>query len=472
MVDLGYVDDPGEDMAKAMVNTEIELKYNLSKVYLSTGRSENALELLLQANTLKEEYRFQIRIVECYKRIKEFDKAFSMLEMIQSQDSDSKKTKSLLLAKADIYKAKGDFQEALRILIQLKDELGNVLSVLKSLGDCYISLKNWKEAKKIFKQCLIIDAHDASSYKALATCELNLKEYESAIESALTATELFYQFPTAHYVLAQALMGIGQYEMAARSFEVALTMRPSFTAAKIALEKLYKGHPIQRSDLFQEVLVERGDAKDIQSKLDSRVKKAAGAKSYKGRKLGEITIVSGLPRSGTSLMMQMLDAAGLAIYQDHVRKADDNNPKGFFEHENVKSLVKKNNWLKDARGKVVKIVSPLIRFLPPPYNYKIIVVKRDAVEVVQSQHKMLVKAGKADASSYPINMEDTLKKQFQSALEWMEKQPNVEFLIIDFKKAIAEPKAVAADVATFLKMDLDLEAMANSSVKELYRNRN
>jgi len=264
-------------MAKAMVNTEIELKYNLSKVYLSTGRSENALELLLQANTLKEEYRFQIRIVECYKRIKEFDKAFSMLEMIQSQDSDSKKTKSLLLAKADIYKAKGDFQEALRILIQLKDELGNVLSVLKSLGDCYISLKNWKEAKKIFKQCLIIDAHDASSYKALATCELNLKEYESAIESALTATELFYQFPTAHYVLAQALMGIGQYEMAARSFEVALTMRPSFTAAKIALEKLYKGHPIQRSDLFQEVLVERGDAKDIQSKLDSTVKKAVGA---------------------------------------------------------------------------------------------------------------------------------------------------------------------------------------------------
>lgn len=472
LVDLGYVDDPGEDMAKAMVNTEIELKYNLSKVYLSTGRSENALDLLLQANKLKEEYRFQIRIVECYKRLKEFEKALSMLNVIKDQDNENKKSKSLQLAEADIYKAKGEFQEALRILIKLKEEVGNVLSILKSLGDCYVSLNNWKEAKKIFKQCLIIDAHDASSYKALATCYFQLKEYENGIESALTATELFYQFPSAHYILAQNLVGIGALEMAARSFEVALTMRPSFTAARLALENLYENHDINKADIFKDVKVEKGAAKDIQSKLGTLADKASGAKSFKGRKLGEITIVSGLPRSGTSLMMQMLDAGGVDIYQDNVRKADDNNPKGFFEHENVKSLVKKNNWLKDARGKVVKIVSPLIRFLPPPYSYKVIVMRRDIVEVVQSQHKMLVKAVKADVDSYPIKMEDTLKKQFQSAITWMDKQPNVEYIIVDFKKAISDPKAVAAEVASFLKKGLNLEAMANSSVKELYRNRN
>ena len=472
LIELGYVEDLGDDMAKAMENTDIELKYNLSKVFLSTGRSPQALELLLEVNGLKPEYRFQIRIVECFKRMKRFEEAIEMLNVVEQEDDENKKVKSLKLARADIFKSQEKYNEALKILIELQNEIGNIPSILKSLGDCYLSLNKWKEAVKTFQQCLVLDAHDASSHKALAMAFLNLKDYEKSIESSLTATELFYQYPAAHFLLGQALVGLGEYEMAARSFEVTLTMRPSFSAARIALDEIYKNHTVDKENLFKDVQVERGDAKNIKSKASQSIDKLSGAKSYKGRKLGSMVVVSGLPRSGTSLMMQMLNSGGVDIYQDNLRTPDENNPNGFFEHENVKALMKGNNWLKDAKGKAIKVVSPLVRFLSPSFTYKVIVMKRDIVEIVNSQHKMLVRAGKAKSDSYPVQMEETLKKQYNSALDWMHKQPNFEVIEIDFTEAINSPDKISETIVNFLGMDLNRESMASSPDKSLYRNRN
>lgn len=472
LVELGYVDDLGEDMAKAMLNTDIELKYNLSKVYLSTSRSQQALELLEEVNKLKEEFRFQIRIVDCLKRLNRFDESLEMLATIERQDTENKKTRSISLARADVFKAKGDYNEALKVLINMQNEIGNVPSILKSLGDCYLSLDRWKDAVKVYSICLTIDAHDASAYKALASAFLNLKEFEKAIEAALTATELFYQFPSAHYILGQALAGLGEFEMAARSFEVVLKMRPAYSAASIALENLYQNNEINRDKLFDNVHVEKGDAKQVQSKASKSLDKSSDAKSFKGRKLGQMVVVSGLPRSGTSLMMQMLAAGGMEIYQDNQRKPDENNPKGFFEHDNIKALMKGNQWQREAKGKALKVVSPLVRFLSPAYSYKVIVMKRDIIEIVNSQHKMLVRAGKSDADSYPIRMEETLKKQYNGAINWMKNQPNFEVMEIDFTEAVNNPKKTSEQVADFLKQDLDRGKMAASSDKSLYRNRN
>ena len=155
------------------------------------------------------------------------------------------------------------------------------------------------------------------------------------------------------------------------------------------------------------------------SKANQSIDKLSGAKSYKRRRLGSIVVVCGLPRSGTSLMMQMLNSGGVDIYQDNLRTPDENNPNGFFEHENVKALMKGNNWFKEAKGKAIKVVSPLFRFLSPSFTYKVIIMKRDIVEIVNSQHKMLVRAGKAESDSYPVKMDKTLKKQYNYAPDWI-----------------------------------------------------
>lgn len=471
LVELGYIDDPGEDMQKAMQNTDIELKYNLSKVYSSTGRPKQALELLEEINALKPTYRFQIRIVDCLKRLEKFDQALKLLQKIEEEDKEGEKKLSLTLVKAEILKDQKDYQGALRILIDLLEKTKNSVVIIKSLADCYANLKNWKEAKKAYLACLDIDKHDATLHRGVALCNLNLKDYEGAIDSALTATELIYQFPTAHFILGKALFEIGEIEMAIQSLEVACSMRPSYTQPRLLLEKIYKTHSFDRTAVFNNVSIEEVDKNTLVSKVLQNELKAANAKSYKGRKLGEIIVVSGLPRSGTSMMMQMLDAAGLEIYSDQVREADENNPKGFFEHEKVKGLAKDNKWLRDANGKVVKVVSPLLRFLPPNFNYKVIVLKRDVREVTLSQHKMLVKAGKAEADSYPMKMERTLEKQYLNSIEWMRKQTYIEFIEIDFSDAVNNPEAVAQRVESFLKKNMDTVKMAKTSDKTLYRNK-
>lgn len=471
LVELGYIDDPGEDMQKAMQNTDIELKYNLSKVYSSTGRPQQAIELLQEINALKPTHRFQIRIVDCLKRLERFDEALELLEHVKSEDKENEKELSLRLVHAEILKDKKDYQGSLRILIELLEKTKNSVVIIKSLADCYANLKDWKEAKKAYLACLEIDKHDATLHRGVALCNLNMKDYEGAIDAALTATELIYQFPTAHFILGKALFEIGEIEMAIQSLEVACSMRPSYTQPRLLLEKIYKKHSIDRTAVFNNVSVEDVDKDSLVSKVLKNELKAANAKSYKGRKLGEITVVSGLPRSGTSMMMQMLNAAGFDIYTDEVREADENNPKGFFEHEKVKGLAKDNKWLRDANGKVVKVVSPLLRFLPPNFNYKVIILKRDVKEITLSQHKMLVKAGKADADSYPMKMEKTLEKQYLNSIEWMKKQPYIEFTEVDFREAISNPLLAAEQVESFLDKKLDTEKMALTTDKSLYRNK-
>src|SRR5215813_2579369 len=103
-----------------------------------------------------------------------------------------------------------------------------------------------------------------------------------------------------------------------------------------------------------------------------------------------IIVVSGLPRSGTSMMMKMLAAGGLPVLVDAIRAADDDNPNGYFEFEPVKQLADgQNEWLTEAGGKVVKIISALLEYLPKSYHYKIIFMERELKEILASQQKML-----------------------------------------------------------------------------------
>jgi hypothetical protein len=184
-----------------------------------------------------------------------------------------------------------------------------------------------------------------------------------------------------------------------------------------------------------------------------------------------IVVVSGLPRSGTSMLMQMLVAGGLNALTDGVRDADDDNPIGYFEHERIKRLQKDNDWLAEAQGKVIKVVAPLISFLPPGQQYRVAFILRDVDEVVRSQQKMLDRLGQKGASMSA----DMLAKQFAMLLERtrsaLEKRFQGEILFIQHRECIASPEKVAADLQAFLAKPLDIEAMANSVNPDLYRNR-
>jgi hypothetical protein len=182
-----------------------------------------------------------------------------------------------------------------------------------------------------------------------------------------------------------------------------------------------------------------------------------------------IIIVSGLPRSGTSLMMQMLAGGGIEILTDAVRTADDDNPRGYLEFEPVKKLKHDRSWLPAARGKAVKMVSQLLYDLPPGERYRIIFMRRDLDEVLVSQEKMLARLGRQAAPR------ERIKRAFETHLEqldgWLAKQPHMTLLPVIYKTLIEAPDAQARRVCDFLGRDLDLEAMASAVDPNLYRNR-
>ena len=189
--------------------------------------------------------------------------------------------------------------------------------------------------------------------------------------------------------------------------------------------------------------------------------------------LGEpLIIVSGLPRSGTSMMMKMLEAGGLPIMTDNVRTADVDNPKGYYEYERVKDLEKETDksYLRDGRGKVLKVISFLLKDLPDDNAYRIIFMRRDLQEVLASQNKMLAHRGEADASDDRA-MADAYLNHLASVRILARKRPNFEMIEVRYDTTVNQPGEAARQVNAFLGGRLDERKMTEVVDAELYRNR-
>ncbi len=191
------------------------------------------------------------------------------------------------------------------------------------------------------------------------------------------------------------------------------------------------------------------------------------------RRYGEpIIVVSGLPRSGTSMAMKMLDAGGIPLITDEVRVPDEDNPKGYFELESVKSLGEQDDksWLVEARGKAVKIISHLLRELPDQHAYRVIFMNRHVQEVIRSQNKMLTRRGE-ELSGDDQNVTTLFEQHLRLIRSWLRKQQNISVLDLHYSNVVREPLQGAAQIVGFLKTDLDQERMASVVDPSLYRNR-
>ena len=184
-----------------------------------------------------------------------------------------------------------------------------------------------------------------------------------------------------------------------------------------------------------------------------------------------ITIVSGLPRSGTSMMMKMLEAGGLELLIDRIRTADADNPKGYYEFERVKQIETDQAWLPEAQGKAVKMISALLRHLPADYRYRIVFMQRYMDEILASQQQMLIRRGEATDRVSDDKMADMFRRHLQQVQDWLAQQPNMDVLYIHYSDVLEEPAAAAEHIARFFGGALDAEAMARVVDPNLYRQR-
>ena len=185
---------------------------------------------------------------------------------------------------------------------------------------------------------------------------------------------------------------------------------------------------------------------------------------------GVITIVSGLPRCGTSMMMKMLEAGGIETVVDNIRKSDEDNPRGYYEFEKVKKIDKDASWLGETRGKVFKMVSMLLYHLPAEHRYKIIFMKRRMEEMLASQKKMLERKG-----IQPKQTDDQITRLYEDHLKdiekWLQSRDHIEVLYVNYNEVLNDPVSNARRVHAFLGDPLEEDEMIRAIDPSLYRQR-
>ena len=274
-------------------------------------------------------------------------------------------------------------------------------------------------------------------------------------------------------------MRLGQSEDARRALETALAQSPVFPAAHKRLARLLSraGDEVASREHWQLARVagqriERFRAGEAPP--DARAARAATSEAASLGTLGEpktlpplgkdeIVIVSGLPRSGTSMMMQMLAAGGLPLLTDERRAADESNPRGYYELEAVKALGAGHGWLSQARGKAVKIVAPLLPHLPAGQRLRVIFMERPLAEVVASQRAMLDRLGKTGAETSHARLAGTFLQQVARVRRLLGHYAGeIHCLSVSYAQALEDPVLIATRVGNFLGMTLDSVSMTQA----------
>jgi predicted AlkP superfamily phosphohydrolase/phosphomutase/tetratricopeptide (TPR) repeat protein len=442
LIELGYVEGPEQSSKEKLQSTKNETDFILAKVYAGSRRHELAipiLERLYKENPSAA--RYGLMLANCYQITRNIKGLREVIEDLRKKEL--KEIPDLDFLEGTLLLFENKPRKALAMLKKAEETISHMPYLHIQIGNVYNRIRRWPDAERAFKTAVSIDVNNAFAYHGLAISYLRQYEYEQAADAVLNAISLSYHFPEAHYHLGEILIHMKDYERSAQAFEVSVAMMPGFKKAHEWLIKLYEEH----------------------LKLPE---KAERSKAFiKERIKGTITIVTGLPRSGTSMMMQMLKAGGMETLTDNIRQNDENNPKGYLEYEQVKKLAQDNSWIHEAEGKTIKVISALLPHLPASYNYKIVFMQRDMTEILKSQQKMLGR----DPNNFPSQLAETFSKQLLKTGSWLAGQPNMEVLYVNYRDIIEQPEEQSENISSFLGNELDTKQMSEAIDRQLYRNK-
>jgi predicted AlkP superfamily phosphohydrolase/phosphomutase/tetratricopeptide (TPR) repeat protein len=374
--------------------------------------------------------------------------------------------------KAQAFAAERKWGEALDCLERVQEaDLVRPMLFLQS-ADLYSRLRQWPEAEKMYAKALEVDPDNPRAHLGMARAALRRRDYPGAADSVLESLQRLYQNPVGHFILGVALAGMGRFDRARDAYRAALSLNPNYPQAHRRLAFLLRrrlNDPVGAAEHFQFLreLRAAGKAAVAGSAAESAanvVEPVAASQSIAMPRLedDEVVIVSGLPRSGTSMLMQMLAAGGLPVLTDGVRPADDDNPRGYFEYEPVKHIMRDRGWLAEARGRAVKVVAPLLHFLPLGLPCRVIFIDRALDEILASQRRMIERQGGPDTGSSAGTAR--LKAQYGRIVlqtkALFDQRPRTRVLRVHRDAILGDPASAAHAIGAFLGGGLDTAAMA------------
>jgi predicted AlkP superfamily phosphohydrolase/phosphomutase/tetratricopeptide (TPR) repeat protein len=534
LVALGYIEPPNENQEKAVADTVRELHYNVARSYMDAGRHLEAvpyLEKLFEG--YPEETRFGLHLVECLQALDRIEQSRQALEAtIKGRIADAEKAREELKewqeehkdqkpedmeekerhairklhARASTNPAAFMMLQGVQLVAENKPQLalpvfrklselmpGNQHAHLRA-GQAMNLLRKWQDAEKCFREVIADDPQSARAHLGLCRALLGLGRKKSAAESALAAVSLQHFNPVGHYLLGLAFLRQGRVPRAVEAFQTAVHQNPNYPEAHRLLAVAYEKYfhdPAKAKSWRQEgneareriAALRSGEMEGDQE--GSAPTRRTMASDEEVLKLGTpiappddvaiadtVVVVSGLPRSGTSMMMQMLMAGGFEACSDDKREADDSNQRGYFEDERVKALGKDNSWLDEAKGKAVKVVAPLLFRLPrgPQHNYRVVFMERDLGEVVRSQRAMLERLEREGTKMADQKLQKVYAEQLRRVKRLLAAS-HMPTLFVGHLDCIQRPAEVAERVRTFLSGELEVAAAAAVVDPSLHRER-
>jgi predicted AlkP superfamily phosphohydrolase/phosphomutase/tetratricopeptide (TPR) repeat protein len=531
LVALGYIEPLGEDRAQAVARSARELRYNLARSYMDADHHAEASLILSDLyDESPDEHRFGLRLAMCYRaldwiaplrsvvermherRVAQAEAAREQLRELErsvaergagpggeaepaAPPSDEERARWRALrsqARVGSYDveylrgyvaaAEGDHEAALAHLLEAERAEPGRPGLHIQIGEAYLQLGRAADAERAFDKASAIDGENPHAHLGLARSFLAQRDAQRAAQAAVRAVGLLYHYPMAHYVLGQALARLRRHDAAAKAFEVAIALNPHFAEAHRKLAGLYARqlsdpdrarHHRQLARAMRRATPpapQPGPARDAPETAPSAAHLGTlGAAPRAGEPF--VTVVTGLPRSGTSMMMQMLAAGGVPVLTDGAREADEDNPRGYYELEAATRLRSEDGWVAGAVGHAFKLVAQLVPRLPAGPHYRLLFMRRDLEEVLASQQAMLERSGRDGSRRAPERLRRAFQQQLQQVEAWIARQENTTALLLDYGRVVADPQAAAAAIGRFLGRELDVAAMARAVDPALHRRR-
>jgi predicted AlkP superfamily phosphohydrolase/phosphomutase/predicted Zn-dependent protease len=513
LIDLGYVAPPAADQQINLEENLFELRYNRARAYLDERRPDLAEPILTALLEKKpDSQRVAERLLRCLLArgahaaartlMDSFDAtcehlapaARSQLERREQERPEEGLRPEInaadqreaferqalreqaaghvlprLLMRMQVEVTSSGREEAKAYLAELERELPlqGVLGVAIQLAEAYLQVGEREPALRWCAKALKEDAEDWHAWGIIARIHFEASRWEPAFNAAVESLSLIHYQPYLHFIVGRCLMATGEWTEADKALRTALTQMPALRVACLALAELYEGplarpadaaalraraHALEPGSISQEPAPARSAGARPCTPEDSALFRP---KWIKRRGEQDIIVVSGLPRSGTSMMMQMLAAGGVDVFTDGVRQPDEDNPSGYYEHSAAPRLAEDASWLPRARGRAVKIVAPLLCKLPDGEHYRIIMMRRDLAATIASQRAMLVHRRRAGAELDDPSLQATYRHWLREASAWMGEQDHVAVLPCAFEEVLDNPARTAQQLAEFLDRPFD-----------------
>jgi predicted AlkP superfamily phosphohydrolase/phosphomutase/tetratricopeptide (TPR) repeat protein len=478
MIALGYIERPDENRELAINKTIRELRYNLGESYQDAGRHAEAREIFTELRKADpDEQRFAVRLFASCQALGLHEEMRRIVDDLHQSPLEDYLRAQVLIAEKRYAEALGSLERVTEADLVRPD-------LLVQTADLYLRLDRAEEARLAYRKALAMDPDEVCAHLGLCRIALRTGEYDAAAHAALDAVERTYQDPLAHFLLGRALAGMKEYERAPEAFRAAISFNPNFPEAHLRLAALLEKHlgDMESAREHRRLARSMRDSSGpgaipvpvgASPLVESSQPDAPVPTSSDMPPLSEsLIIVTGLPRSGTSLLMQMLAAGGMEILCDGTRAADEDNPRGYLEFERVKSLRNNSKWLLNARGKTIKIVAPLLTALPPGLPCRVILSERDLDEVIDSQDRMLQRRDQPLATT--PERRRMLKEEYRRILDrvkaMLARRPRTQLLVVEYGAAISDSLGTAAMLNSFLGGGLDTAKMAAAVEPTLHRN--